>query len=310
MKTKHKLQHMLTLEELTAESLTELLELAKAVKQSPSDYQTALAGKKVALLFEKASTRTRISFEVGVVELGGYPVVLSGADMQIGRGEPLSDTIKVMSRYVDALMIRTFAHETVETLATHGTIPIINGLTDLHHPCQVLADLLTIEEHLGSRQGKILTYIGDGNNMAHSLLLGGALSGMEVRICSPDAYAPNEKIVAQAIEIAKATGGTIQLFTDPIAAVKGAEVIYSDVFTSMGQESESIERLNAFAGYQVNLSLLREAADEVIFLHCLPAHRGEEVTADVIDGTHSVVFDQAENRLHAQKALMIELLGK
>ena len=309
MTTTQRLKHLLTLEELTAEGLTELLELAKAVKASPATYAQTLAGKKVALLFEKASTRTRISFEVGVVELGGYPVVLNGSDMQIGRGESLSDTIQVMSRYVDALMIRTFAHETVETLAAHGTIPIINGLTDLHHPCQVLADLLTIEEHFGQRQGKILAYVGDGNNMAHSLLLGGALSGMTVRICSPAAYAPDQTIIDQAKVLAQKSGGRIEQYTDPVQAVAGADVIYSDVFASMGQEEESADRLKAFQGYHVNQALLMTAADDVIFLHCLPAHRGEEVTAEVIDGSHSLVFDQAENRLHAQKALMIELIG-
>ncbi|WP_404275944.1 ornithine carbamoyltransferase [Exiguobacterium undae] len=307
--TKQQLQHLLTLEELTAEGLTELLELAKAVKQTPTTYKQALSGKKVALLFEKASTRTRISFEVGVIELGGHPIVLNGSDMQIGRGESLSDTIQVMSRYVDALMIRTFSHETVKTLAEHGTIPIINGLTDLHHPCQVLADLLTIEEHLGKRAGKVLTYIGDGNNMAHSLLIGGALSGMTVRICSPAAYAPVATIVAEASRLAQATGGKIEQYTDPVQAATGADVIYSDVFASMGQEEETAQRLAAFSGYQVNQPLLDVAAADVIFLHCLPAHRGEEVTAEVIDGPHSVVFDQAENRLHAQKALMLELIG-
>ncbi|OIN66254.1 ornithine carbamoyltransferase [Exiguobacterium sp. KRL4] len=307
--TKQQVRHLLTLEELTAEGLTDLLELAKAVKQAPTTYADTLSGKKVALLFEKASTRTRISFEVGVIELGGHPVVLNGSDMQIGRGESLSDTIQVMSRYVDALMIRTFAHETVETLATHGTIPIINGLTDMHHPCQVLADLLTIEEHFGQRTGKVLTYIGDGNNMAHSLLIGGALSGMTIRICSPAAYAPDETIVEQAKQLAKKTGGKIEQYTEPNKAVVGADIIYSDVFASMGQEEEAAKRLDAFEGYQVNQTLLKLAVDDVIFLHCLPAHRGEEVTAEVIDGPHSVVFDQAENRLHAQKALMIELMG-
>ncbi|WP_294744434.1 ornithine carbamoyltransferase [uncultured Exiguobacterium sp.] len=309
MKTMQQLKHFLTMAELTPEALTELLILAKDIKRQPLKYEEVLKNKKVALLFEKASTRTRLSFEVGVVELGGHPIVLSGADMQIGRGEPLSDTIQVMSRYVDALMIRTFGHEIVDTLAAHGTIPIINGLTDLHHPCQVLADLLTIEETFGTRSGKILTYIGDGNNMAHSLMIGGALSGMEVRICAPATYAPDPQVVHEAQVIAKETGGNIIVMTDPEEAASGADVVYTDVFASMGQEEEATMRLQAFEGYQVNANIMDQANDKAIFLHCLPAHRGEEVTVDVIDGKQSVIFDQAENRLHAQKALLVTLLG-
>ncbi|WP_047374304.1 ornithine carbamoyltransferase [Exiguobacterium sp. ZOR0005] len=303
------LKHMLTLEELTPVDLDELIHLALDVKRDPAAYGTTLAGKKVALLFEKASTRTRMSFEVGVVELGGYPLFLSGSDLQIGRGEPITDTIQVMSRYVDALMIRTYAHETVETLATAGSIPIINGLTDTHHPCQVLADLLTIEETFGLRQGKVLTYIGDGNNMAHSLMLGGALSGMHIRIASPDGYTVEETIYNKAAALAETTGGSVTLYTDPIEATIEADIVYTDVFASMGQEDEAEERLAHFASFQVNDTLMTSAQDEAIFLHCLPAHRGEEVTANVIDGPQSLVFDQAENRLHAQKALMITLLA-
>lgn len=303
------LKHMLTLEELTPVDLDELIHLALDVKRDPAAYGTTLAGKKVALLFEKASTRTRMSFEVGVVELGGYPLFLSGSDLQIGRGEPITDTIQVMSRYVDALMIRTYAHETVETLATARSIPIINGLTDTHHPCQVLADLLTIEETFGLRQGKVLTYIGDGNNMAHSLMLGGALSGMHIRIASPDGYTVEETIYNKAAALAETTGGSVTLYTDPIEATIEADIVYTDVFASMGQEDEAEERLAHFASFQVNDTLMTSAQDEAIFLHCLPAHRGEEVTANVIDGPQSLVFDQAENRLHAQKALMITLLA-
>ncbi|WP_214796171.1 MULTISPECIES: ornithine carbamoyltransferase [unclassified Exiguobacterium] len=302
------MQHFLTMEELTPDTLDALLQLAHDVKQSPQSFATALTGKKVALLFEKASTRTRMSFEVGVVELGGYPLFLSGQDLQIGRGEPLTDTIQVMSRYVDALMIRTYAHETVETLAQHGTIPIMNGLTDLHHPCQVLADLLTIEEQFGSRSGKVLTYIGDGNNMAHSLMIGGALSGMHIRIASPNGYTVDQAIYENAQKLAQTTGGSIKLFDDPALAANEADIVYTDVFASMGQEEEADERLMKFAGFQVNGNLMALAKTDAIFLHCLPAHRGEEVTADVIDGPQSWVFDQAENRLHAQKALMLTLV--
>ncbi|WP_215113681.1 ornithine carbamoyltransferase [Exiguobacterium sp. s63] len=302
------MQHFLTMEELTPDTLDTLMQLAHEVKRSPQSYATALAGKKVALLFEKASTRTRMSFEVGVVELGGYPLFLSGQDLQIGRGEPLTDTIQVMSRYVDALMIRTYAHETVETLAQHGSIPIINGLTDLHHPCQVLADLLTIEEQFGSRAGKVLTYIGDGNNMAHSLMIGGALSGMHIRIASPNGYTVDQIIYETSQKLAASTGGSITLFEDPSLAMNEADVVYTDVFASMGQEEEAEERLLKFNGFQVNEELMALANTDAIFLHCLPAHRGEEVTAGVIDGPQSWVFDQAENRLHAQKALMLTLL--
>ena len=302
------MQHFLTMEELTPDTLDALLQLARDVKQSPQSFATALTGKKVALLFEKASTRTRMSFEVGVVELGGYPLFLSGQDLQIGRGEPLTDTIQVMSRYVDALMIRTFAHKTVETLARHGSIPIMNGLTDLHHPCQVLADLLTIEEQFGSRSGRVLTYIGDGNNMAHSLMIGGALSGMHIHIASPSGYTVDQAIYENAQKLAQTTGGSITLFDDPTLAVNEADVVYTDVFASMGQEQEADERLLKFEGFQVNGHLMALAKTDAIFLHCLPAHRGEEVTADVIDGPRSWVFDQAENRLHAQKALMLTLL--
>lgn len=303
------INHLLTLEELTPSALDDLLELAAKVKRQPEAFQSALAGKKVALLFEKASTRTRMSFEVGVVELGGYPLFLSSSDLQIGRGEPLTDTIQVMSRYVDALMIRTYAHATVETLASAGSIPIINGLTDSHHPCQVLADLLTVEEVFGTRTGKTLTYIGDGNNMAHSLMIGGALSGMHIRIASPEAYTVETEIFERANELAATTGGSVTLWQDPVAAAAGADVIYTDVFASMGQEAEAAERLTQFATFQVDASLMQQAKSDAIFLHCLPAHRGEEVTADVIDGPQSVVFDQAENRLHAQKALMLTLLA-
>lgn len=303
------INHLLTLEELKPVDLDELLRLAADVKRAPEQYKTTLIGKKIALLFEKASTRTRMSFEVGVVELGGYPLFLSGSDLQLGRGEPLTDMIQVMGRYVDALMIRTYAHETVETLATAGSIPIINGLTDLHHPCQVLADLLTVEETFGTRKGKTLTYVGDGNNMAHSLMLGGALSGMHIRIASPDGYTVDHTVFERATGIAAATGGSITLLNDPMEAAKGADVIYTDVFASMGQEDEAEERLKQFTTFQVNAELMGQAKQEAVFLHCLPAHRGEEVTADVIDGRQSLVFDQAENRLHAQKALMILLLA-
>ncbi|WP_114570695.1 ornithine carbamoyltransferase [Exiguobacterium flavidum] len=310
MKTQTKsMQHMLTLEELTPESLSELIHLAKDMKKNPEKYMKQLDGKKVALLFEKASTRTRMSFEVGVIELGGYPLHLDGSTTQIGRGETLEDTIRVMSRYVDALMIRTFEHAKVETLAAAGSIPIINGLTDAHHPCQVLADLLTIDEHFGTRTGKTLCYIGDGNNMAHSLLIGGALSGMNVRIASPKGYEPDASIVERATEIAKVTGGTVSVMKKPFDAAAGADVLYTDVFTSMGQEVEEAERKQAFEGYQVDAIVMGSAVPDAIFLHCLPAHRGEEVTAEVIDGPQSLVFDQAENRLHAQKALLAMLLS-
>lgn len=287
--------------------LNEAIEMKKLQKQGkPHPY---LAGKVLGMIFEKSSTRTRVSFEVGMLQLGGHAIFLSSKDIQLGRGESISDTAKVLSRYVDGIMIRTFSHDSIEELAEHATVPVINGLTDLQHPTQVLADLLTILEHKGKLSGLKLCYIGDGNNnMAHSLMEGAMKVGMDMSIASPPGYLPNGKITENAVKVGKQTGCSLLITNDPLEAVKDADVIVTDVWTSMGQEDETAKRLKAFQGFQVNKELCSFAKDDFIFLHCLPVHREEEVTGEIIDGPHSVVFDEAENRLHAQKAILKLLL--
>lgn len=299
---------ILDLTELSKEDILSIIELAVAIKEKPEDYRGSLAGKILAMIFEKNSTRTRVSFEAGIIQLGGQAIVLDSKNTQIGRGEPVSDTAKILSGYVDAIMIRTYSDEMVAELANEATIPVINGLTDFHHPCQVLADFLTIYEQKGTLEGLKLTYIGDGNNMAHSFLIAGSIVGMDISIASPIGYEVKEEILAIAKKNAEKSGSSIQLFTDPKLAVNEADVLVTDVWTSMGDESEQQEREEAFKNFQVNNRLAVQAKKDYLFLHCLPAHRGEEVTSDIIDGAHSVVFQEAENRLHAQKALMIKLL--
>lgn len=301
----------LALADFSPSEILGLLEKAKKIKElhlSGESY-TPLKGKTLGMIFEKSSTRTRVSFEAGMYQLGGNALFLSSNDLQIGRGEPISDTAQVLSQYLDGIMIRTFEHEKVEELAKYASIPVINGLTDLFHPCQVLADLLTIMEIKGELKGLKMAYIGDGNNMVHSLMIGAAKVGMDFSVACPDGYKPEEKVVNMALEFAKESGAKIVVTADPIEAVKDADVVYTDVWTSMGQEAENEIRLKAFAPtYQVNEELVKHAKDDYIFLHCLPAHRGEEVTAGVIDGSQSAVFQEAGNRLHAQKALLVELL--
>ncbi|TDA68674.1 MAG: ornithine carbamoyltransferase [Clostridia bacterium] len=298
----------LTLADFTPEEIAGLLDVAAGFKAGcPA---APLAGKTVGLLFRKASTRTRVSFEVAVYQLGGHSLFLTNQDLQLGRGEPVADTARVLSRYLQALVVRTFAHEELEELARYADIPVINGLTDLLHPCQVLADLLTVREKKGKLAGVKLAFIGDGNNMAHSLLLGGVLAGMEVRVATPPGYGPQPRIVARAEEIARQTGAAIAVTADPRQAAAGADVLYTDVWASMGQETEAEARRNDFAGYQINDTLLAAAAPEAVVMHCLPAHRGEEITAGVLAGPQAVVWDQAENRLHAQKAILAMLLGE
>lgn len=297
-------------DEFSRQELEHLLQLAIQLKQMQKEgkaYQP-LKGKTLGMIFDKASTRTRVSFEVGIYQLGGMGMYLNGKELQLGRGEPISDTAKVMSRYVDGIMIRTHAHSIVEELAAHASIPIINGLTDLFHPCQALADLQTILEHKGKLQGVKVAYIGDGNNVAHSLVLAAAKLGVDIRVATPAGYEMNETILRLTQKIADEHGSKMLATTDPELAVYGADIVYTDVWTSMGFEEENEVRLKEFAAYQVNSKLTRLASTDYSFMHCLPAHRGEEVTADVIDGAHSVVFDQAENRLHAQKAIMATLL--
>jgi ornithine carbamoyltransferase len=263
-----------------------------------------LKGKTLAMIFEKSSTRTRVSFEVGMYQLGGTALFLNKNDLQLGRGETIADTARVLSRYVDGIMARTFAHQTVVDLAENATVPVINGLTDLLHPCQALADLFTIMEKKGKLAGRKLAFVGDGNNVAHSLMVACAKMGMHFSLGCPEGYEPNPTIVAQARENAAETGSDIQILHDPVAAVADADAVYADVWTSMGQEAEKEERLARFAPYQINQNLLALADPNAIVLHCLPAHRGEEITDEVLDGPHSVVLDEAENRLHVQKAIM------
>ncbi len=311
METNLKGRDFLSLKDFTQEEIVYLLDLAdflKAKVKTNEPYEV-LKGKTLGLIFEKSSTRTRVSFEVGMVQLGGYPLFLSANDLQMGRGEPIKDTARVLSRYLDGVMIRTYNHSDVEELAAYANIPIINGLTDALHPCQVLADLQTIREHKGHNlKGMKLAYIGDGNNMAHSLMIGGAKLGMEIYIASPNEYTPNNKWISTAQEIAKETGGKIVITNDINEASKKADVLYADVWASMGKEQEAKERRSALEKYQINDVLLKKAAKDVIVMHCLPAHRGEEITEAVLEGEHSVVFDEAENRLHAQKAVLASLI--
>lgn len=304
-------RHLLTLQDWSEDEIYQSLALALKLKaeQKAGGCEKRLAGKTLAMIFAKSSTRTRVSFEVGAAQLGAHALFLSTADIQLGRGEPIADTAKVLSRMVDGIMIRTFRQSDLEQLAQHGSIPIINGLTDAFHPCQVLADLLTVYEHKGTLKGLKLAFIGDGNNMAHSLLIGCSKLGLDVAIASPKGYQPNPAYVGWAKENAKAHASRVEITEDPTAAADQADVVYTDVWASMGQEAEAQERQKAFDGYQVNESLMQCAKDDALFLHCLPAHRGEEVSAGVIDGAHSVVFDEAENRLHAQKAVMALLMG-
>lgn len=302
---------MIELDEYSTEEIQFLIDSAIEIKrkQKNGEVYQPLKGKTIGLIFEKSSTRTRVSFEAGMFQLGGHALFLSKNDIQLGRGEPISDTAQVMSRYLDGLMIRTFGHDNVVNLAKYASIPVINGLSDMAHPCQVLADLQTVLEHKGKLKGLKMAFIGDGNNMAHSLLIGGAKMGMHVAVASPKGYEADASIVKLSEEIAAQTGGKITITQDPLEAAKDADVIYTDVWASMGFEEEQAQREAAFADYQVNEELVKAAKPDYLFLHCLPAHRGEEVSEGVIDGANSVIFDQAENRLHAQKALMVALMA-
>jgi len=299
----------LSVDDLSGSELATVLSLASKLKADREMDADALAGRSAALIFEKSSTRTRVSFEVGVAQLGGHPITLSSGDLQLGRGETIEDTGRVLSRYVDVIVLRTFEQERLEALAGAASVPVVNALSDFEHPCQALADLLTIEEHLGGLAGRILTYVGDGNNVAHSLLLAGAKAAMTVRVATPIGFEPIPQVVERAEEIAAETGGAIEVGTDPTAAATGAHVLYTDVWASMGQEAEAEERALIFRPYQLNETLIEVADPGVLVMHCLPAHRGDEISDQAIDGDHSVVFDQAENRLHTQKALLVFLFG-
>jgi ornithine carbamoyltransferase len=300
----------LSLHDFTPDEIMAMLDLAEELKEKqkrnvPHPY---LQGKSLGMIFQKSSTRTRVSFEVAMYQLGGYSLFLSAGDLQIQRGESVADTARVLSRYLDGIMIRTFSHDDVKELAEYADIPVINGLTDLLHPCQVLADFQTIKEKKGKLSGLKLAFVGDGNNVCHSLLFGCAKAGIDIAVATPKGYEPNEQIVGLTRQDALKTGISVKITNDPVEAVENADVVVTDVWTSMGQEVEKALRIKVFAPYQVNQKLVSHARPDYIFLHCLPANRGEEVTEEVIDGPNSVVWDEAENRLHAQKALLALLL--
>lgn len=301
------MKHLLKLMDLSKEEITDILNLADQLKYEKKNgiKHHLLKGKTLGMIFRKSSTRTRVSFEVGMYDLGGTALFLSSHDLQIGRGEPVQDTARVLSRYLDGIMIRTFDQAEVESLAEHGSIPIINGLTDYCHPCQVLADLMTIREYKGLLNGKKLCYIGDGNNMANSLIVGGIKMGMSVSVACPDDYRPDPEIMKWASE-----NGDFFCSSDILAAVKDSDVVYTDVWASMGQEDEAEKRKKIFDGYQINAGVMAAAKSDAMVLHCLPAHRGEEITADVLEAHANEIFDEAENRLHAQKAVLVKCLGK
>ncbi|WP_022847174.1 MULTISPECIES: ornithine carbamoyltransferase [unclassified Desulfurobacterium] len=296
--------------DITKEELAELLEATAVIKekQKKGEVFQPLKGKTVALIFEKPSTRTRVSFEVGVFQLGGHGVYMDTKGSQLGRGEPLKDTARVLSRYVDGIVIRTFGQDRVVEIARYSKVPVINALTDEEHPCQVVADLFTIKEYLRELKGLKVAYLGDGNNMCNSWLIGAAMTGINFYAATPEGYEPLPFYIEKAKEIARSTGSEIVVTHNPLEAVKDADVVYTDVWASMGQEEEAEKRKRLFMPYQVNMKLLKHAKPDVLFMHCLPAHRDEEVTDEVIESCRSIVWDQAENRLHAQKALLTKLI--
>ncbi len=301
------MKHLLKMLDLTSEDITGILNLADQLKyeQKHGIEHHHLAGKTLGMIFEKASTRTRVSFEVGMYQLGGLPIFLSVNDLQIGRGEPVQDTARVLSRYLDGIMIRTFKQSEVEALAQNGTIPIINGLTDFSHPCQVLADLMTIREYKGSLDGLKLCYIGDGNNMMNSLIVGGLKMKMEVAVACPNGYKPGAAVLDFAV-----THPAFSMTADPKEAAKGADVVITDVWASMGQETQAQKRRDAFEGFQINEEVMAAAKSDAMVQHCLPAHRGEEITEEMFEKHAKEIFDEAENRLHAQKAVLVSLMGR
>lgn len=305
------MNHLLGLYHLSKEEIMDIFKLAEKLKFETKNgiSHHLLKGKTLAMIFTKSSTRTRVSFETGMYQLGGHPLFLSSNDIQLGRGETIEDTAKVLSRYVDGIMIRTFKQSDVEDLAAYGSVPVINALTDLLHPCQVLADIFTIYEEFGPIEGKKLAYVGDGNNMANSLLYGCTKMGMDISIATPKGYEADKDVIAKAYKFAAESGSTVSIGYDPSAAVAQASAVYTDTWVSMGMEEEKELRIKDFAGYMVDEELMSKAADEAIFLHCLPGYRGFEVSAEVMDGPSSRIFDEAENRLHVQKAVMVKLMG-
>ncbi|HEX2799629.1 MAG TPA: ornithine carbamoyltransferase [Thermoanaerobaculia bacterium] len=302
--------HFLSLKDWSREEIELLFEEAAAIKANPEGYATALAGKSLAMIFQKPSTRTRVSFEVGMFQLGGQALFLGANDIQLHRGETIADTARVLSRYVHGIMARVFAHQDILDLARHGSVPIINGLSDLLHPCQALADYFTLRERRGDLTGLKMAYVGDGNNVAHELMFGAVKLGMQFSIACPTGYEPNPLIYKSAVREAQKLGSPLpEVTADPLETVSGADAVYTDVWTSMGKEKESKKRLADFQGFQVTPEMMAAARPDAVFMHCLPAHRGEEVAADVIDGPQSAVLDEAENRLHVQKAILVTLMG-
>ena len=305
------MKDLISLHDLTSEEVLDLLKLGLKLKKELKEGipHPILKGKTLGMIFTKSSTRTRVSFEVGMTQLGGYPLFLSSNDIQLGRGESIHDTAKVLERYLDGIMIRTFAHSDVLELAEEASIPVINALTDLLHPCHVLADLMTAYEHKGRLEGLKFAYIGDGNNMAHSIMYGCAKAGLDCAIATPEQYRCDAEVVANAMDDFRKSGRKLGITSDPVEAIKDADIVYTDTWVSMGQEAEKAERQRIFTPYTVDGKLFSNAKDDAVFMHCLPAYRGFEVTEEVIDGPQSVIFDEAENRLHAQKAVMATLMG-
>ncbi|WP_321430547.1 ornithine carbamoyltransferase [uncultured Methanolobus sp.] len=301
------MKHLISMADLTHEEIVEILDMAEDLKEKRlrGKVTDLLKNKSLGMIFEKSSTRTRVSFEVAMCDLGGHALYLNARDMQLGRGETVSDTSEVLSRYLYGIIARVYSHETVKQLAENSSIPVINALSDQEHPCQILADLLTIREYKSKLAGLKYAWVGDGNNVCNSAIIGGALMDMEVAVACPPGYEPDEDVV----ELARELGGNITITNDPAEAVKDADILYADVWVSMGDEDEREKRLKDLAPYQINTELVEQAKPDVIVMHCLPAHRGEEISAEVMDGPHSVVFDQAENRLHAQKALLMKMMA-
>ena len=304
------MKDFISLHDVSKEEIEKLIELSIKLKdeQKKGIAHPILKGKTLGMIFSKSSTRTRVSFEVGMTQLGGYPLFLSANDIQLGRGETIYDTAKVLERYLDGIMIRTFSHDDVLELAEHADIPVINALTDLLHPCQVLADLLTVYEHKKTLEGLKFTYIGDGNNMANSIMYGCGKMGIDCAIASPEGYMPDAQVIENAKEDFKKSGAKLLITEDAVEAIKNADIVYTDTWVSMVQEAEKAERIKVFMPYQIDEELFKKAKEDALFMHCLPAYRGYEVTSEVIDGKNSVIFDEAENRLHAQKAVMAMLM--
>jgi len=300
---------LVSIRDFTPREIETVLDLAELMKTRPADFRGALAGKQLVMFFEKPSLRTRLTFEVGITSLGGFAMFVDQTHSRLGERESLSDVAHNLERWVDCVVLRTFEHSTIEQVAEHASVPVINALSDLEHPCQALADYLTLQEKFGDVRKIKLAYVGDGNNMAHSLMLAAASLGSRIAVATPKGYEPNKTIVQSAKELAKKTGGRVEVTSDPMVAVAGSDAVYTDVWASMGQEAEAEARANIFAPFRVTEELMQLAAPHALFLHCLPAHRGGEVMAEVIDSPRSVVFEQAENRLHVQKAILLQLLG-